>query len=73
MTVARAGHTATMLANGPGPHRVLIAGGIGATDPTAHGVALRSAELFNPAAGGSFSAAGSMSTARAFQTATLLH
>lgn len=72
MTIARAGHTATLLTNGPAPHRVLIAGGIGAADPKAHGVALATAELFNPAAGGSFIAAGPMTTARAFQTATLL-
>ena len=73
MSVARAGHTATLLATGPKPHRVLIAGGIGAADPAAHGVALNSAELFNPAAGGSFSATGPMSTGRALHTATLLH
>ena len=73
MSAARAGHTATLLSSGPAPHRVLIAGGIGAADPNAHGVALSTAELFNPAAGGSFTPAGPMSTARAFQTATLLH
>src|ERR1019366_6338398 len=72
MSVARAGHTATLLATGPTPHRVLIAGGIGAADPAAHGAALRSAELFNPAGGGSFSATGAMPTARAFHTASLL-
>ena len=72
MTVARAAHTATLLATGPAPHRVLIAGGIGAVDPAAHGMELSSAELFNPAAGGSFSATGAMSTARALHTATLL-
>ncbi|HZC45007.1 MAG TPA: kelch repeat-containing protein [Candidatus Acidoferrum sp.] len=72
MTVARAGHSATLLATGPKPHRVLMAGGIGAIDPAAHGVELSSAELFNPAAGGSFSATGAMSTARALHTATLL-
>ena len=44
MSVARAGHTATLLATGPTPHRVLIAGGIGAADPAAHGAVLRSAE-----------------------------
>ena len=72
MSVARAGHSATLLATGPRPHRVLIAGGIGAVDPAAHGAPLSSAELFNPAAGGSFSATGAMSTARALHTATLL-
>jgi hypothetical protein len=53
-------------------HRVLITGGIGAADPNARGIALSSAEIFNPAGGGSFSAAAPMTTARAFQTATLL-
>jgi hypothetical protein len=72
MSVARAAHTATLLATGPKPHRVLIAGGIGASDPAAHGKSLASAELFNPASG-SFSATGAMSTARALHTATLLH
>jgi galactose oxidase-like protein len=72
MSVARAAHSATLLATGPKPHRVLVAGGIGAVDPAAHGVELSSAELFNPAAGGSFVATGAMSTARALHTATLL-
>jgi Galactose oxidase, central domain/Kelch motif len=72
MSAARAGHTATLLTNGPSPHRVLIAGGIGAADPNAHGIALSSAEIYNPAGGGSFTPAGPMSAARAFQTATLL-
>jgi hypothetical protein len=72
MSVARAGHTATLLATGAHPHRVLIAGGIGAVDPAAHGVELSSAELFNPAAGGSFRPTGTMSTARALHAATLL-
>ena len=73
MSVARAAQTATLLATGPKPHRVLITGGIGATDPSAHGRSLASAELFNPASGGSFSATGTMSSARALHTATLLH
>ena len=72
MSVARAGHTATLLSSGPLQHRVLITGGIGAADPNARGTALSSAEIFNPAGGGSFSAAAPMTTARAFQTATLL-
>jgi hypothetical protein len=72
MSVARAAHSATLLATGPKPHRVLVAGGIGAVDPAAHGVELSSAELYNPAAGGSFVATGAMSTARALHTATLL-
>ena len=73
MSSARAGHTATLLTTGPTPHRVLIAGGIGAFDPAAHGKSLSSAELFNPASGGSFRATGAMTTARALHTATLLH
>ena len=72
MSVARAGHTATLLSSGPLQHRVLITGGIGAADINARGVALSSAELFNPAGGGVFTAAAPMTTARAFQTATLL-
>ena len=72
MGVTRAAHSATLLATGPLPHRVLIAGGIGATDPVAHGKSLASAELFNPASS-SFSITGSMATARALHTATLLH
>jgi hypothetical protein len=72
MSVARAGHTATLLATGPTPHRVLIAGGIGAVDPAAHGAVLRSAELFNPAGGGSFIVTGAMSTPRTLHTASLL-
>ena len=73
MTLARAAHTATLLSTGSAPHRVLIAGGIGAADPAAHGVELSSAELFNPSGGGSFVATDAMSTARALHTATLLH
>jgi hypothetical protein len=73
MSFARAGHTATLLATGPTPHRVLIAGGIGGVDPAAHGKSLGGAELFNPAGGGSFHATGAMTTPRALHTATLLH
>ncbi len=72
MSVARAGHTATLLSSGPLQHRVLITGGIGAADPNARGIALNSAEIFNPAGGGRFTSAAPMTTARAFQTATLL-
>jgi len=61
----RSNHTATLLPNG----KVLIAGGYG----TAGGTAgyLKSAELYDPTSG-SFSATGSLGTARAFYTATLL-
>jgi N-acetylneuraminic acid mutarotase len=57
MTTPRAGHTATLLANG----KVLITGG---------GI-LASAELYDLATG-TFSAIGDMGTARSFHTATLL-
>jgi hypothetical protein len=61
MRTARAGHTATLLANG----KVLITGGTNAIGT------LGTAELFNPATG-SFTLTGSMRTARVGHTATLL-
>jgi hypothetical protein len=65
LAAARYSHTATLLPNG----KVLIAGGLS----TASGV-LSSAELFDPGSGpnGTFSVAGSMSTARMLHSATLL-
>lgn len=64
MTAARSGHSSTLLHDG----RVLIVGGIGGG-----GSPLNSAELYNPTTR-TFSAAGlgSMSSARAFHSATLL-
>ncbi len=72
MSAARAGHSATVLTAGTLKHRVLIAGGIGGANPSAAGTALASAEVFNPANGGSFKPTGPMSVARALHTATLL-
>ena len=67
MRDARMDATATLLRDG----KVLIAGG--STNADAYGRdALASAELYDPAAG-KFTPAGSMTTARAGATATLLH
>jgi RHS repeat-associated protein len=64
MTTARYNHTATLLSNG----MVLITGGTGSLGGSS---ALSSAELYNPS-NGTFTATGSMTTARYDHTATLL-
>lgn len=78
LSVARDGHTATLL-TGPGctPHcgKVLVAGGRvsqveDATNPGTEVTA--SAELYDPATG-TWSPTGSLPVARAFHTASLLH
>src|SRR5437899_167067 len=56
LSTARYGHTATLLPNG----KVLVAGGGGSS-----GYNITSAELYDPATG-SWSATGSLNTARAF-------
>ena len=65
MTVARSGHTATLLSDG----RVFIAGGYNPTDGY-----LPTTEIYNPANGsyGSFSAGTPLNVERAFHAATLM-
>ncbi len=66
MITARASATATLLPNGT----VLVAGGINTHIGTPSGI-LGTAELYNPVAG-TWTATGSMATARELYTATLL-
>jgi N-acetylneuraminic acid mutarotase len=67
MGTARENHTATLLPDG----RVLVVGGYSVTSTNPNGTTLASAELYDPATG-TWSATGSMSTARESHTATLL-
>src|SRR5262245_34949082 len=60
------GHTATLLPNG----KVLVAGGA-LFDPDSGTESLSSADLYDPATG-IWSGTGSLGTARAYHTATLL-
>jgi N-acetylneuraminic acid mutarotase len=69
LVTARYAHTATVLANG----MVLVAGGFGGPTSTLEsgGAPLASAELYDPSTG-TWTATGSMTTARMNHTATLL-
>ena len=67
MSTTRDDPTATLLQNGD----VLVAGGDGGPSPDGPNTVLASAELYDPGAG-TWTATGSLSTAREFQTATLL-
>ena len=66
LVVSRGWHTATLLSGG----RVLLAGGVTGTFSASS--VLKSAEVYDPVAR-SFTSTGSMTFARALQTATLLH
>jgi hypothetical protein len=67
MTTDRYSHTATLLTDG----RVLVAGGYGTNSASTNSASLASADIYDPRAG-TFSATGSMTTARGGQSATLL-
>ncbi len=69
MTAARAGQTATRFTSGKLRNQVLIAGGVGGSNPLAKGSPLSSAEIFNPA-NSTFTATAPMTTTRALHTAT---
>ena len=64
LNTARADHTATLLPNG----MLLVAGGLESVGPSVY---LTSAELYNPS-NGTWTATGSLNTARYDHTATLL-
>lgn len=65
LSTARAAATATLLTTGPNAGEVLVAGGSGA-------YSTNTAELYNPATG-TYTATGSMASARYYHTATLLN
>jgi uncharacterized protein (TIGR03437 family) len=67
MTVARSGHSATLLPDG----RVLIAGGVRERAFGGFELILTTAELYDPS-NGAFTTTGSMTTARESHSATLL-
>ena len=67
MNWSRSSHTETLLLNG----KVLIAGGLGGVPGNPGGLALQSAEIYDPATG-VFSPTGDMTEARHSHTATLL-
>ena len=67
MSVARAGHTATLLPNG----KVLVVGGTGTDSEVNHGI-LTSAELFDPTTN-TWSNAGELNVPRSGHTVTLLN
>jgi WD40 repeat protein len=67
LATARSEHTATLLPNG----KVLVVGGAGGSNPDGTTTYLASAELYDPA-NGTWTATGSLATARGIHTATLL-
>jgi N-acetylneuraminic acid mutarotase len=67
LATARGGQTETLLSNG----KVLVAGGENSSGPGGSGVILASTELYDPASG-TWTATGSLATARTGQTASLL-
>ena len=71
MTASRAGQSATLFTTGKMRNKLLIAGGIGGSNPQAKGSPLSSAEIFNPTTS-TFVATSPMTISRALHTATEL-